>query len=116
MNKKEDVINIISEMNIDLLDVILDNENSYLDVPKDLFIKELSNKFEQLKKQGITKFNRISKGTCQKCYKGCSGFTFSTKNNDYLDLIIEEKNNKITDITQCSIFENEEDGCSYRCH
>jgi hypothetical protein len=96
-------------MNIDLLDMVLKDTNSYFDVPKEVFLKQLSNKFERLNKQGITKFNKVSKGTCQKCYSGYSGYTFLTKNNDYLDLLFEEKDNTITDITQCTSFKNEEE-------
>lgn len=107
--KKETVINAIKTMDIDLLDVVLDNSNSYLDVPKEIFLKELSTKFKGIKKQGITEFYKVSKGTCQKCYTGYSGYTFLTKNNDYLDLLIEEKDNSIIDITQCTNFKNEEE-------
>ena len=108
MNKTKELVKAITEMNIDLLDLILDNNNSYLDVPKDAFLKELSREFKLLKGQGITKFNRISKGTCQDCFKGCSGYTFLTKNNDYLDLLIEEKDNTIIELTQCASFKNDE--------
>ncbi|SFU42076.1 hypothetical protein SAMN05216480_10340 [Pustulibacterium marinum] len=96
-------------MNLDMIDLLLANSNSYMEVSKDLFIKELSKKFKRLNNQGVTKFNKVSKGTCQKCYAGCTGYTFLTKNNDYLDLLIEEKNNTITDITQCTNFKNEEE-------
>lgn len=109
MDKTEALIKAITEMNIDLMDVILENTNSYLDVPKEVFLKELSRKFIGLNKQGITNFNNVSKGTCQKCYPGYSGYTFLTKNNNYLELLIEEKNNTITDITQCTSFKNEEE-------
>ena len=46
MLQTETVINAIKTMNIDLLDVILDKSNSYLDVPIEIFLKELSKKFE----------------------------------------------------------------------
>lgn len=109
MNIRDKTVQAIQEMNIDSLEVILNDDKSYIDVSKELFLAKLSSKFEKFKTQGITQFTKVSKGTCQKCHKGCSGFTFSTKNNDYLDLIIEEKDNKIIDITQCSAFENKEE-------
>lgn len=109
MSNQKLIINAIVDMNLDMLDLLLVSSNSYMDVPKGVFLKELSNKFERLNKQGITAFNKVSKGTCQKCYAGYCGYTFLTKNNDYLDLLIEEKNNNITDITQCTSFKNEEE-------
>ena len=108
MSKTNIILNAIKKMDINLLNLVLDNKYSYLDVPKELFIKELSSKFERLKKQGITEFSNVSKGTCQECYEGCVGYTFLTKKNDYLDLLIEEKDNGIIDITQCTTFKNDE--------
>tara|TARA_R110002051_G_scaffold261110_1_gene321018 strand:- start:1732 stop:2832 length:1101 start_codon:yes stop_codon:yes gene_type:complete len=108
INNTEIVIKAITEMDIDLLDVCLDNDKAYMEVSKKLFIKTLSNKFENLKKQGITKFDKISKGTCNKCYKDCTGYTFLTKNNDYLDLLFKEENNEIVDLFRCSDLKNDE--------
>lgn len=49
MTKKETIIKAITEMDIDLLDVVLDNDIAYMEVSKSLFIKTLSNKFKRLK-------------------------------------------------------------------
>jgi len=108
MSKIETVIRAIEEMDIDLLDLVLDTKKSYMDVSKEQFLSKLSSEFGKLKKKGISEFNIVSKGNCQKCYKDYSGFTFSTKNNDYLDLLFLEKDNEITDIIQCTKFKNEE--------
>ena len=115
MLKKQNIIEAITEMNIDLLNVVLDNDKAYMEVSKDLFIKTLSNKFEILKKQGITKFEQVSKGSCNKCYKGCNGYTFLTKNNDYLDLLFKEENNEIIDLFRCSAFKNKETLIKKKC-
>lgn len=106
MNKIETVIKAIEEMDIELLDLVLDTNKSYMDVSKEQFLSKLSSEFGKLKNKGITKFNKVSKGKCQKCYNEYSGFTFSTKNNDYLDLLFLEKENEITDIIQCTKFKN----------
>jgi hypothetical protein len=95
-------------MNVDLLEVVLDNDKTYMKVSKELFIKTLTGKFEDLKKQGVTKFEQVSKGICNKCYKGCNGYTFLTKNNDYLELLFKEENNEIVDLFRCNEFKNEE--------
>ena len=41
MTQTKIIIRAIKEMNTDLLDLVLDNKNSYLDVAKDIFLKEL---------------------------------------------------------------------------
>jgi hypothetical protein len=115
MTKKETIIKAIKEMDNDLLDIVLDNDKAYMEVSKDLFIKTLSKEFDRLKKQGVTKFEQISKGTCNKCYKGCSGYTFLTKNNDYLDLLFELENNEIVDLLICCDFKNEENLIKKNC-
>jgi hypothetical protein len=115
MTKKETIIKAITEMDIDLFDICLDNDKAYMEVSKELFIQTLSNKFENLKKQGVTKFEKASKGTCNKCYKGCSGYTFLTKNNDYLDLLFKEENNEVVDLFRCSDFKNEENLVKKNC-
>ena len=115
MTKKEAIIKAITGMDIDLLDVVLDNDKAYMEVSKEAFIKTLSNKFDNLKKQGVTKFEKVSKGTCNECCNGCSGYTFLTKNNDYLDLLFKEENNEIIDLFRCSDFKNEENLIKKKC-
>jgi hypothetical protein len=115
LSYKNEIINAITELDIDLLDAILDNDKTYMEVSKDLFIKTLSKEFDVLKKQGVTKFEKVSKGTCNKCYKGCNGYTFLTKNNDYLDLLFKEENNEIVDLFRCSDFKNEENLIKKNC-
>jgi len=108
MSKIETVIKAIENMDIDLLDLVLDTNKSYMDVPKEMFLSKLSSEFGKLKNRGITEFNKVSKGNCQKCYEHYSGFTFSTKDNDYLDLLFLEKENDIADIIQCTELKNEQ--------
>lgn len=115
MNKKNHIIKAITEMNIDLLEIVLDNEKAYMEVSKDLFIKTLSKEFDVLKKQGTSKFEEVFKGSCNKCFKGCNGYTFLTKNNDYLDLLFKGENNEIVDIFRCSDFKNEENLIKKNC-
>jgi hypothetical protein len=114
-SKKINIIKAITEMDIDLLDVVLDNDKAYMEVSKCLFIKTLSIEFDKLKKQGITRFEKVSKGTCNKCYKGCNGYTFLTKNNDYLDLLFKEENNEIVDLFRCSDLKNNDNLIKKNC-
>ncbi len=94
-------------MNIDAINLILDDNRSYFDAPKDLFIETLNKQFEYQKFQGVSQFEKVEKGICQKCFVGCFGYSFLTKNNDYLDIIIEEEEGRIIDLTQCTKFKND---------
>ena len=107
-NKKGTIINAIITMNINLLDVLLDDNKPYMDVPKSLFLKQLNLEFNKLKEKGINEFIKVSKGSCAGCFNGCGGFTFLTKNNDFLDLLFIEKDNDIEDLFICSTFNNKE--------
>jgi len=106
MNIKHHFIKAFKEMNIQVIDLILEDNNSYLDAPKDLFINTLNDKFEQLKRKGVSQFDKVIEGTCEKCFVGCPGYSFMTKNDDYFDLLIEMEGDKISDITQCTQFKN----------
>lgn len=106
-SNKQHLIKAIKEMNIDAIDFILEDHNSYFDAPKELFIAALSKKFAQLKSEGVFEFDKVTEGTCESCFRGCPGYSFLTKNDDYLDLLIEEDNGIISDLTQCTEFKNE---------
>lgn len=108
MKYKKTIIEAIKTMNINLLYVLLDDNKPYMDVSKSLFLEQLNSEFNALKENGIEEFIKVSKGSCADCFNGCGGFTFLTKNNDFLDLLFIEKNNKIEDLFLCSTFNNEE--------
>ena len=110
MTKKEAIIKYISEMNIHMLSLLLDDDKSYMDVPKDTFIEKLDSKFNILNSQGIHEFSRVLKGYCGgDCNNGCGGYTFVTTDNQVLDLIVEEEHGEIKDLYTCSKFISEEE-------
>jgi len=105
MTKKEAIVKFITEMNIDMLSLLLDDDKSYMDVPKETFIVKLNEEFNRLKNQGINEFSRVIKGHCDgDCNNGCGGYSFLTNDNQSLDLIVEEENNEIKDLYTCAIF------------
>ncbi len=109
MTKKEAIVKYITEMNTDMLSLILDDNKSYMDVPKETFIEKLKETFEKLQNQDIKKFSRVLKGHCGgDCNNGCGGYTFLTNDNRSLDLIFEEENDDIKDLYTCTIFNIEE--------
>jgi len=109
MNKKEAIIKYISEMNTEMLSLILEDDKSYMDVSKQTFINKLEDTFDRLRLEGIKTFTTVVKGHCGgNCNNGCGGFSFITSNNQSLDLIFVEENNEIKDIYTCTIFLNNE--------
>ena len=110
MTIKEAIIKDISEMNTDMLSLLLDDDKSYMDVPKETFIEKLDSKFNILNSQGIHEFSRVLKGYCGgDCNNGCGGYTFVTTDNQVLDLIVEEEHGEIKDLYTCSKFVSEEE-------
>lgn len=109
MTKKEAIIKSIFEMNTEMLSLLLDDNRSYMDVPKEIFIEKLKETFESLENQNINKFSKVLKGRCGgDCNNGCGGYSFLTSDNQSLDLIFEEENNDIKDLYTCTTFVNEE--------
>lgn len=101
MTNKQSVIKAIKEMNIDKLDFLLDNNCSYMDVSKHLFLTKLKHQFDSVKKQNINSFEKIVHGICDSCNIGCKGYSFITEDKQALDLFIEDDNDVVTDIYLC---------------
>ena len=100
---KQQIIQAIKNFNIKKLNVFLDDDKSYMDVSKLLFIKVLGDKFTEAKEQDCHNFDEVSFGICGSCNKGCETITFLSKSGFYLDLFIESKNNiDVDDIYVCS--------------
>ncbi|WP_033960414.1 hypothetical protein [Psychroserpens jangbogonensis] len=109
MTKKEAIIKYITEMNTDMLSLILDDNKSYMDVSKEVFVNKLGEVFNNLKGFGYSKFSKVVNGHCGgDCNNGCEGYTFLTEDKRALDLIFEEEVNEIRDLYACSIFNNDE--------
>lgn len=89
-----------------MLDTFL-NEPRYQDMPKDRFIRKLALAFDKMKAEGNEELSRIP-GTCGvDCgNKGCTGFSFvGDKTGNYINVIIEAKEGRVTDLYECSSFE-----------
>lgn len=96
------IINAIKNFDIDALNVLLDNDRTYMDVTKAVFINKLAEKFEKAKKEGCQSFDDVFFGICESCNKGCEGMTFLSNSGYYLDLYIEcEDEINVTDMYVC---------------
>ncbi|MGC1632397.1 MAG: hypothetical protein WA749_09835 [Gelidibacter sp.] len=104
---KNRIIEALKNFDSDALDALLDNEKSYMDVSKSLFISTIKNTFETAKEEGCQAFDDVFFGICGSCNKGCEGMTFLSNSGHYLDLFIESKDGySVDDIYICNDLSN----------
>lgn len=103
----EAVIYYIQEMDIEMVDLILENDKLYQDMPKSDFIERLYGIVD------ILKYNKSDKligyeGFCDSnnCTNSCkNGYAFKANNSKHiLNLIFEAENGIIQDIYECYEF------------
>lgn len=99
MNKKENLIKAIKSLDFETLDRLLDDDRSYMDVPKRTFLNALKKKVDGI--EGLDEFESVEEGICNNCNKGCVAYKFSTKDQISLNLFFEEKLGEISDIYLC---------------
>jgi hypothetical protein len=97
------IVYFIERMNIDKINKLLDS-HQYSDKDKPHFIDLLNSVFIEFKKSGSKRLYSES-GVCKGCNFGCKGYTFvSDLDKTHLDLVIEESNERVKDIYDCSNF------------
>ncbi len=100
------ILYFLQRLDIDMVDDILDNNRTYQDFEKPLFIHKLGNAFNKFLEAGDTFLNCYS-GFCNSklCNYRCRGFSFIGNNsNFYMDLIIDVKDGIVHDMYECSDF------------
>lgn len=100
------VIHYIKHLDIDMVETLLDDELTYQDFPKHIFIQKFGAAFDQFIQAG-DQVLEISNGFCSEfiCNNQCSGYRFSSKSSGlYFDLIIETEDGNVKDIYECSSF------------
>lgn len=106
------VLYFMQRMDEDMLKLILEDCYTYQDLDKRTFLKKLTNVFDAFEEEGNT-FLNIYEGKCNfaACSNNnCKGFSFvGNQSNDYMDLIIEIREDKVFDIYECYDFINEND-------
>ncbi|MBL0309015.1 MAG: hypothetical protein IPP77_04855 [Bacteroidetes bacterium] len=107
-NQYEAVVYFMSHLDIEMVSSFLDDEKTYQDFQKYLFISKLIKAFEQFEKAG-DKVLSLHKGSCGGCSKGCSGFTFLGKEGHYMDVLFLVEGEEIKDIYECAKFINDEE-------
>jgi hypothetical protein len=107
-NQYEAVIYFMAHLDIEMVSSFLDDEKTYQDFPKYLFVSKLIKAFEKFEKSGDRVLS-LHKGGCAGCSKGCRGFTFLGKQGDYMDILFLMDGDEIKDIYECSNFVNDEE-------
>lgn len=112
MSKKQQIISAFENLDATMLDVLLNDDQPYQDVPKQLFVSELKKHFNRiLNDDYYMKDYKAYKGTCQNCNKGKSGYSFiNSKGQSFMSMVFEESEDDFTDIYKCGSFctENKE--------
>ena len=106
------VLYFLQRLDIDMVSSILEDNRTYQNFAKPLFIKKLEDALDEFIEAGDTYLNRYD-GVCNSktCNFNCKGFSFvGNKSEDYLDLIIDTQDGVVLDIYECFSFkcENQE--------
>ena len=100
MTEKQKLIEAFKSLDFEALQNLLDDNRSYMDVSKDLFLFTLKQKIDIY--EDLKSFENVVEGTCNHCNKGCKAYKFKAENLPSLPLYFEEKNGKVTDIYLCN--------------
>lgn len=105
-NQTQAIQHFIEKMDIEMVDAFLDNDKTYQDFEKYLFISKLQKAFATFADLGDTLLFAVD-GNCNSCDKTKTGFTFIGNNsNNYMSIIFDTADNKINDLYECSDFKN----------
>lgn len=112
-NKKPQIIQAISEMDILKLEELLDDNKTYQEATKQVFLEKLNEVFEKFKVKQDTQLISFS-GSCNResCTnnKGCTGLAFvGNASNNAMNLIFNESENNFEDIFKCSEFKTNDE-------
>src|SRR5690554_6872365 len=100
-NLKSQIIQAIKALDIEQLDVLLDDDKTYMEVSKTQFLDKLKEKFEIMKEAGHHSFDDVFFGVCQGCQKGCEGITILSDAGYYLEILIKEEEGTVVDVRIC---------------
>lgn len=101
------VIHFFSKMDADMISTLLDDDKTYQDFSKILFVRKLGDLFFEFSQLGDT-FLVLDRGECYGCSCGVSGYSFvGNKSKSYVDIVfMRDENKKVTDIYECGEFFN----------
>jgi len=110
MKPKDLILKYISEMDSEMLSMVLSDERTYQEATKAVFLEKLDEIFIEFKEKGET-FLTPYKGKCgsEDCTnKGCTGYSFiGAESKGSLNLIFEESDDVVRDIYNCNMMISE---------
>jgi hypothetical protein len=101
MTKLEQIIQAIKTLHFNALDVLLDDDKSYMEVPKSVFLDKLREEFSRDMESGFTGFDKVLNCNCCEPNKGCTAFTFSSEDHRTINLFFQVENEEVLDIYLC---------------
>lgn len=106
MNKKQLILKAFEELDAEMLDVLLNDGQSYQDVHKKTFVAELKSYFSDLRNDRDYKTDfKAVRGMCTNCNKGKKGYSFVNSDGEsFMSMVFEESDDDYTDIYKCSSF------------
>jgi hypothetical protein len=107
--QEDAVLYFLQRLDIDMISVVLDDNRTYQNFAKPLFIKKLNVALDEFIEGGDTYLNRFN-GSCnsKSCNYDCGGYSFiGNISGKYFDLIIDVKDGIVNDIYECVKFKCE---------
>lgn len=107
MTQKQHIIQAIKNLDFDKLYQLLDDNTSYMDVPKSTFINEFQSEVERIKNfvdfRDFNCFDRVVEGVCDTCNMSSTAYRFIRDKRHCLvfDLCFEEEKGEIKNIYIC---------------
>lgn len=108
--QRDAVLYFLQRLDIDMVSSVLEDNRTYQNFAKPLFIKKLEDAIDDFIEAGDTYLNRYN-GSCnsKSCNYNCKGYSFVGNNSkNYFDLIIDVKDEVVNDIYECLIFKCED--------
>lgn len=106
MTPKEAFISYFRNFEIDMIESLLDDNRTYQDFPKYLFVQKLANAFQRFINSGDTFLNTYN-GICKSeiCSVGCKGSRFIGNHSGlYIDIVFKIENEEVIDVYECHQF------------
>ncbi len=105
-SQSDAVLHFLQNLDIDMIDAVLEDNRTYQELEKHVFIQKLGYAFDEFINAG-DKFLNLHPGFCNSkiCNFKCAGFSFIGNNSgNYLDLIVDIKEGVVHDIYECTKF------------
>lgn len=107
-SKKEQIITAFENLDADALEKLLDDNITYQDVPKKLFVDRYREYFQNfIEDEEVICDFKAYPGKCNGCSKGIKGYSFvNSQDTCYAELLFIEGDDDFLDIYSCSDFDS----------